>query len=271
MCDCNSAVISGEAAMEYDDQTEIGGLHRKFLTTHWSLIEHIQAKSDRNQALIGLLLEKYWKPVYCYIRRKGYSNEPAKDLTQGFFHEVVLNHDIVQRADQNKGRFRSFLLHALNQYLINETKKSNVRRRIPQDKLVPLDIINPSNLPHSLQESDPETTYNYAWMSALLDQIITTVHRDCCEHGLEIHWQMFSERVVEPILNNHAPPPLSDICRKHGVQYPQKASNMIATVKRRFRSALRESVRTTVLSEGQVEDELSEIMNLFPRTAQDSD
>jgi hypothetical protein len=209
--------------------------------------------------------------VYCYIRRKGYSNEQAKDLTQSFFHEVVLNRELVHRADQNKGRFRSFLLHALNQYLINETKKSNVRQRIPQDKLIPIDMIDPLNLPLALQESDPETTYHYAWMSALLDQIIATVRRDCHEHGLETHWQMFSERVVEPILNNHAPPPLSDICRRHGIQYPQKASNMIATVKRRFHSALRESVRTTVLSEGQLEDELIEIMNVFPKTAQDSD
>ncbi|MFC1635554.1 RNA polymerase sigma factor [Planctomycetota bacterium] len=255
--------------MEYDDQTDIGGLHHKFFTTHWSLIEDIQAKADKNQALIGLLLEKYWKPVYCYIRRKGYDNELSKDLTQGFFHEVVLNHKLVQKADQSKGRFRAFLLHAVNQYLINETKKSNMRRRIPQDKLIPLDIIDPSKLPRTIQASGSETAYNYAWISALMDQIIANVRRDCHDCGLEIHWQMFSERVVEPILKNHAAPPLSDICKKHGIQQPQKASNMIATVKRKFRSAMRESVRTTVLNDDQVKDELSEIIYFFPKIAQD--
>lgn len=261
----------GEAVMEYDDQTDIGGLQCKFLTTHWSLIDHIQARVDKNQALIGLLLEKYWKPVYCYIRHKGYDNEQTKDLTQGFFHEVVLNHKLVQRADQSKGRFRAFLLHALNQYLINETKKSNVRRRIPPNKLVPLDVVDPSNLPQIVQASGPETAYNYAWVSALLDQIIAAVRRDCHDHGLEIHWQMFSERVVGPVLKNRVPPSLSDICKKHGIQHSQKASNMIATVKRRFRSAMRESVRTTVLGDSQVEDELSEIMHFFPKIAQDSE
>ena len=160
--------------MAYDDQTDIGGLHGKFMTTHWSLIDHIQAKPDKNQALIGLLLEKYWKPVYCYLRRKGYDNEQAKDSTQGFFHEVVLNHELVQRADPSKGRFRAFLLHALNQYLINETKKSNVRRRIPKDKLIPLDKIDEYNLPQIVQDSAPETAYNYAWASALLDRILQT-------------------------------------------------------------------------------------------------
>jgi hypothetical protein len=255
--------------MEYDNQTDIGGLQNKFLTTHWSLIDGIQIKTDKNQALIGLLLEKYWKPVYCYIRSKGHDNEQSKDLTQGFFYEVVLNHKLVQRADRSKGRFRSFLLHALNQYLINETKKSNVRRRIPKDKLIPLENIEPSNLPWIIHASSPEAAYHYAWMSAMLDRIFESVRRDCYDRGLDVHWQMFWERVVEPILKKQLPPPLSDICKKYGIDSAQKASNMIATVKRRFNSALRENVRTTVLSDGQVDDELSGIMNFFSKTAQD--
>jgi RNA polymerase sigma-70 factor (ECF subfamily) len=256
--------------MAYDDQTDIGGIHNKFMTTHWSLIDHIQTKPDKNQALIGLLLEKYWKPVYCYIRRKGYDNEQAKDLTQGFFHEVVLNHKLLQRADQSKGRFRAFLLHALNQYLINETKKSNVRRCIPKDKMIPLDIIDQYNLPQVIQDSIPEAAYNYAWASALLDQILEVVRTDCRSHGLEVHWQMFTERVINPVLKNQVPESLSEICRKYGIEHPQKASNMIATVKRRFRSALREYVRTTVLSEGETDSELGEIMSFFTDFAQDS-
>ena len=255
--------------MGYDNQTDIGGLQNKFLTTHWSLIDDIQAKTDKNQALIGLLLEKYWKPVYCYVRSKGHDNEQSKDLTQGFFHEVVLNHKLVQRADQSKGRFRAFLLHALNQYLINETKKPNVQRRIPKDKLIPLDIIDPSDLPRIVQNSSPEAIYYYTWMSALLDCIFESVRRDCYDRGLDVHWQIFSERVVEPILKKQVPPPLSDICKKYGITSHQKASNMIATVKRRFHSALRAHLRTTVLSDGQVDDELSEILNFFSKTAQD--
>lgn len=256
--------------MAYNDQTDIGGLHNKFMTTHWSLIDNIQAKSDKNQALIGLLLEKYWKPVYFYIRRKGYDNEQAKDLTQGFFHEVVLNHKLVQKADQSKGSFRAFLLHALYQYLISETKKSNIKRRIPKDKLVPLDIIDQYNLPQTIQGSAPEAAYNYAWASALLDQIMEAVRSDCQGHGLEIHWQLFSERVIEPVLKNRDPKPLNEICNKYGIDQPQKASNMIATVKRRFHLALREHVRATVLSDGETDEELSEIMSFFSKLAQDS-
>jgi hypothetical protein len=81
------------------DQTDMGGTGEVFLTTHWSLIEDIKSKDDKDRALMDLLLNRYWKPVYCYLRHKRYDNEDAKDLTQGFFHEVVLNRNLVQRAD----------------------------------------------------------------------------------------------------------------------------------------------------------------------------
>ena len=81
--------------MGYRDRTDIGGEREVFLTTHWSLIEGIQKQQDPGQALIGLLLRRYWKPVYCYLHRTGYDNEQAKDLTQGFFHEVVLSRHLI--------------------------------------------------------------------------------------------------------------------------------------------------------------------------------
>jgi len=256
--------------MRYDDETSIGGQAHQFLTTQWSVIGEIQAGADKDRALIGLLLGNYWKPVYCYLRQRGYGNEQAKDLTQGFFHEVVLNRDLVQRADPGKGRFRAFLLHALHQHLANETKKSHARRRMPRGGLVPLEVTDSANLPAALQQSDPEATYNYAWMSALLDQILATVCRECQSRGLEVHWQLFQERVVRPILDGTAPASLSDLCARHAIADPQQVSNMIATVKRRFRSALRQYVRTTVLSEDEVDEELAEITQFFPKSAQDS-
>ena len=102
--------------MTHADPTRMGGARQAFLTTQWSLIDDIQEGRDRDSALIGFLLKQYWKPVYCYLRHTGHHNEQAKDLTQGFFHEVVLNRDLVGRADSSRGRFRAFLLHALKQY-----------------------------------------------------------------------------------------------------------------------------------------------------------
>jgi len=246
----------------------MGGTAQAFLTTHWTLIEEIKSSQDQDRALIGLLLQRYWKPIYCYLRRKGYDNETAKDLTQGFLHEVVLNHGLVQKAEQSRGRFRSLLLIALNRYLINVREAQVARTRIPPDKLVSLEVVAPPELEHMMAESSPDEVYQYAWLSALLDEVLSAVEATCRQDGLEIHWQLFHERVVQPILQGSAAPSLTEIGRRHGVQDEKKASNMITTVKRRFASALKEYVRTTVASDAYLQEELTEIMQFLPPDAQ---
>lgn len=256
--------------MQYHDNTDMGGAGDVFLTTHWSLIENICGDDeDRNQALIGLLLTKYWKPVYCYLRRKGYDNEQAKDLTQGFFQEVVLGRDLIQKADQSKGRFRSFLLMALNRYLINVRHEETAQKRVPKDRLIPLDGFDLSELPSEINESTPEDTFNYAWLSVLLEQVIAEVEEKCRGQGLAIHWQAFYDKVVQPIMENSDPPTLSDICDKYGIGDQRKASNMIITIRRRFQVALKRHVRNSVISSNEVSDELSDLMRFFPKDAQD--
>jgi len=218
--------------MGFDSQTEMGGARERFLTTQWSLIENIKAGQDRDQILIGFLLEQYWKPVYCYLRRKGHDNDQAKDLTQAFFHEVVLNRDLVARADQTRGRFRSFLLHALKQYVKKQNLKERAQKRIPKEKMVSLDVAEPPALPESVARGSVEESFHYAWVSALLERVIAAVRAECAEEGMTTHWALFSERVVQPILTDRSPPPLASICKAHDITDTQTASNMIVTVKR---------------------------------------
>ncbi len=253
------------------DQTDMGGDRETFLATHWSLIEHIQSDGEQDRPLIGLLLERYWKPVYCYLRRKGYRNEEAKDLTQGFFHEVVLNRHLVDRADPSRGRFRALLLHALNQYLIDERRKDAAWKRIPKGKLVPLEVADPLDLPQAVLEWEPEECFNYAWKSALLDQTLSEVEAQCREQGMEAHWYAFRDRVAQPALDNLRPPALAEICAQYGIESESQASNMIITVKRRFQAALQKNLRVTVASEEGMEEELREILKFLPRGAQDSE
>ena len=173
--------------MRPKDQTDMGGLRESFLTTHWSLIEGIKKHQDKDRSLIGLLLERYWKPVYCYLRRKGYGNDEAKDLTQRFFHEIVLNRRLVERSDALKGRFRSFLLHALNQFLIDRMRRESTQNCIPKEKLVPLDVTNPPELPQTIFERSPEDCFEYTWKSELLERTLAQLQADCEQQGLKTH------------------------------------------------------------------------------------
>jgi RNA polymerase sigma-70 factor (ECF subfamily) len=245
------------------DQTSMGGAGGAFLTTRWSLIEKTQSHEGGDRALIGVLLERYWKPVYCYLRRKGYDNEQAKDLTQGFFHEVVLGRGLIQKADQSKGRFRSYLLLALDRYIINVREEETAQKRIPRDRLVSLDMTDPPDLPSSVIESAPEEAFNYAWVSALLEQVLAEVQDKCNERDLMLHWHVFRDRIVRPILNRTEPLSMKAICARYGIDDTIKASNMMTTVKRLFQTILRQHVRNSVMSEEDTAEELAQIRRFF--------
>ena len=257
--------------MRHDDYTDVGGTGEAFLTTHWSIIEDVSSgDEDKNRALIGLLLNRYWKPVYCYLRRHRYDNEQAKDLTQGFFHEVVLGRGLIQKAEKSKGRFRSFLLLSLNRYLINIKHEEATQKRIPRNKLVPLYMIEAIELPQTVAQLAPEETFNYAWVSSLQEQALEQVENKCRQDGKTVHWCIFHDRVLEPIMDGTNSPSLKEVCDKYGIQDDVKASNMIVTVKRRFQAALRKHLRDSVLSDELVNGELEEIRRFFPKMAQDS-
>jgi len=256
--------------MERDDYTVIGGTGEVFLTTHWSLIQGVRSHDeDEKRALIGLLMNRYWKPIYCYLRRKGYNNEQAKDLTQGFFHEVVLERHLIENADAAKGRFRSFLLMALDRYLVNVREMETARKRMPKGKLVSLDIVEPAELPQSLMTSAPEDTFRYAWISGLLERVLEQVEAKCYEDGKTVHWCIFRDRLLRPIIEGIDPVSIKDICAKYHIEDSAKVSNMIVTVKRRFQATLRQHLRESVVSDEYVENEIEEIQKFFPKIAQD--
>ncbi|MFC1765446.1 RNA polymerase sigma factor [Planctomycetota bacterium] len=255
--------------MKRRNQTDLGGTLETFLTTHWSLIENIQRDEDPDRALVGLLLQRYWKPVYCYLRRKGCDNEQAKDLTQDFFYDVVLSRQLIQRADPSKGRFRSFLLHAVKQYVIDARRRENAQKHIPKEKLVPLDINDPPILPQTISNWSPEDCFIYAWKSAILEETLAEVQSDCLSQGLETHWHVFQDRILQPALQNDEPPSMGQICTRYGIVSETTASNMIVTVKRRFRTAMRKHLRSTVLSDEEADEELLDMLKTWDFSAQD--
>lgn len=252
--------------MRYDEQTSIGGTRKTFQTTHWTAIEKIKSGDDTcNRALVGDLLKTYWKPVYCYLRHKGYDNEQAKDLTQGFFHEIVLGRKLIHQADHAKGRFRTFLLTALDRYLASVYRKQTAQKRIPKSRLLQLNDIESLDLPKAVDGLTSEESFNYTWVSELLDQMIAEVEAECCTRGMTVHWKIFHTRVLQPIVESTEPPSLAEICNKYGVEDGIKASNMIFAVKRRFQAALKRHLRQCVASEAQVNEELVQLTQFLTK------
>jgi len=246
------------------DKSNAGRWNGAFQTTHWTEIFDARSGDEaRRQATLRELLTRYWKPVYCYLRSKGYDNEEAEDLTQGFFHEVVLGRGLIQQADRSRGRFRTFLLKALDRYATDVLRTEKRKRRMPEGGLVRLEGTDWLSVPEPVHYTTPVEVFDYAWASALLDQVLAEVERQCRETGESVHWEVFRARVVLPIMDNVEPPSLAHLCAKHGISNEAKASNMIITVKRRFQAVLRRHVRRFVDSDADVNDEIRDLMRIF--------
>src|SRR5262245_48076585 len=101
----------------------------QFTTTHWSVVMAArQRDTSESTAALEALCRTYWYPLYAYIRRRGYEAADAQDLTQGFFARL-LSKEYLRAVDHRKGKFRSFLLAALEHFLANEWRRSNTQKR----------------------------------------------------------------------------------------------------------------------------------------------
>jgi len=256
-------------AMKTDDHTRIGNSGGRFPTTHWTVIGEVEPGDDaRSRSLIAGLVKDYWKPVYCYLRRKGYGNDESRDLTQGFFQEVVLGRELIRRADPAKGRFRTLVLTALDRYLANVRRGQAAQKRIPPDKLIHLQRANGSDLPEVVDDATCEESFNYAWVSELLDRVFEEVEAQCHSRGMIIHWDLFRDRVLRPILDGKDPPSMAELCARYGIEEPAPASNMIFAVKRRLQGALKRCVRQSVASEAEICEEVAELARFLGRERQ---
>src|SRR3954468_24379899 len=102
----------------------------RFVTTRWTLVAAATADSSDPQRQDALedLCQTYWPPLYAFLRRRGHTPEDAQDLTQGFFTRLLERRDF-RVADPARGRFRSFLLTALQHYAINEHDRVTAAKR----------------------------------------------------------------------------------------------------------------------------------------------
>jgi RNA polymerase sigma-70 factor (ECF subfamily) len=246
------------------DKTSIGGSKEVFQTTHWSEIGAAKTHNKSHQEnILNNLIKKYWRPVYCYLLKKGYDNETTKDLTQSFFYEIFLGKGIVNQADQSKGRFRTFLLTALDRYVISVHRKETAQKRLPAAGLLKLDAIDSPDLTAGIPLVTPDQAFLYTWATDLIDQTIRTVKEEYYLGGKAAHWDVFAARLLRPIIEDQQAPTITELCEVYGIDSESRVSNMIVTVKRRFRSVLREQLRKSVKSDDEVDQEFRDLFEVL--------
>lgn len=244
----------------------------EFQTTHWSLV--YGARGDR--AGLEHLLRLYWGPVYGFIRKQGYGGHDASDLTQDFLSQVVIGRDIVGRADPSRGRFRSFLKQALRNFLIDQHRTHRHSRGGPMRITRSAGDSEAGRLPdpRSAQSLDaPESgaaaeaewserqalDFDREWAATIVQITLQRVEDQARMEGLLPHWEAFRANILGPTLWRTQAVGLNELAARLGATDADQVSNMIQTMKRKFRRTLREVVGETVSSSDQIEQELADL------------
>jgi DNA-directed RNA polymerase specialized sigma24 family protein len=231
----------------------------RFETTCWTAIARVQRAEDD----LGRLLQDYWNPIYAYLRRSGQDTHAAAELTQAFITDVMIGRKLVERADPRRGRFRSYILNALRNFLVDAHRRAE--RRARESDGLDLDAIPVEAEPH--EGWAPDEAFDRHWAAVIVGRALEIVERSCHEDGMETHWSAFEQRILVPVRTGSSPPTVGEVARRLGESEPSRVSSMIQVVKRRFRRAFREVVAETVETPDELETEITELRRYLGLTS----
>ncbi len=224
----------------------------RFPTTTWTLVNTAGGKPDARAAeALASLCERYWYPLYAYVRRRGFSPEQAQDLTQDFFARVLeMRH--IGRADQDRGRFRSFLLTSLNNFLNDDADRQRALKRGGARPPLPFEIRSGEELyqrePH--HNETPERIFERRWALALLDRVMARLRREYAEPDRQSHFDH-----LQGYLLGSNEVPYAALAQQLG---STEGSLKVAVhrLRKRYRDLLRLEIAETVDTEDAIDEEI---------------
>jgi RNA polymerase sigma-70 factor (ECF subfamily) len=232
-----------------------------FATTHWSVVL-TAGRSDVPQARDALekLCQTYWYPLYAYVRRRGYARADAEDLTQAFF-AWLLERDWLGVADQQRGRFRSFLLISISNFLANEWDKARTQKR-GGGRIVslPFDDAEAGCAREPVDNATPEQSFEWRWALTLLEQVMNRLSAEFARDGKA---ELF-EALKPCLLGERTTQPYATLASKLAMT---EGSVKVAVhrLRQRYRQLLRDEIANTVAKPEEVEEELRYLFAVLAR------
>jgi RNA polymerase sigma-70 factor (ECF subfamily) len=241
----------GQNAVSTDANSDVA--RADFATTHWSVVvEAGQHDSPRASEAMVQLCQGYWYPLYAYVRRKGYPAPDAQDLTQEFFARLIAG-NYIGRADQRKGKFRSFLLGTFEHFLAKEWRRSHAEKRGGGRATFSLDAVDAENR-YVLEPTDELTAegiFDRHWANTLLSEAMTRLREECQVEGKALLFEK-----TEPLLpGGGAVASYAEIAAS--LTMSKSAFKMaVHRLRRRYGELVREQIAQTVSTSEDVEEEL---------------
>jgi len=235
----------------------------RFPETDWSNLGRLRegAAGPAGGLPLERLAGRYWSPICQYLMSKGCTQADAQDLAQDFF-VFAMTSGLFARADRSRGRFRSFLLTALGNFAANERRRLSTQRRAPEGGTVSLDetLEDAYFTPAAIRDDEtPEKLFHTAWTHEVLRNVLRELEAQLRAAGRGTHYQLFHARVVAPVLDGVAPPPLEQQAAELGLAY-KDAANRIVTARRAFLRLLLDEVRSYAGSDDDVAVEQREVL-----------
>jgi len=227
-----------------------------FATTRWTMV---RAAGNEAADALESLCAAYWFPLYAYVRRHGFSNEDAEDLTQAFFAKLLERHDFAGLKQEN-GRFRAFLLAALKNFLSNERDRAGRLKRGGNITHLSLDWQSADT---RFQIADggqiaPDAEYDREWAVSLLGRVLVRLGEESASEGKAERFEQ-----MKPFLT----------LGKGEIPYASAAAALamdegalrvaVHRLRKRYRELLRNEVADTLADPAMVDEELAVLLGAF--------
>ena len=239
-----------------------------FAPTHWSVVTaagKTESDPEKAHAALTQLCQTYWPPLYSFVRSRGYSTHDAQDVTQSFF-VFLIERKIYTRVDRQKGKFRSFLLASIKNFLADNFDRNHALKRGGGSEFLLFDEMRVEEAESSFQAQievnhvpDEDRVFERTWAQTLVRDALESLSRHYQANGNEGVFRklkVFLTGGVDPL------PSYAELALELGIRESTLRS-YITRLRTRYREALRTEVRRTVAQESEVEGELRELLRIL--------
>ena len=232
---------------------------RAFATTQWSVVLAAQGGSPAAEEALEKLCRTYWRPIYRFVRLKGFGPEEAEDLTQGFFALLLQRKDL-NTVRKERGRLRSYLLASVKHFLTDDRRRETAIKRGQGQGPIPLEELraNERGDPAFAGPVDPlsaDRLYERRWASALIEHVLELLDKEYRATGNELLFDSMKQLLPD----EPQPPSRAQIAAKLGMT-DNALRQAFYRFRHRYQILLRAEIGATVGNHGEIDDELRHLI-----------
>jgi RNA polymerase sigma-70 factor (ECF subfamily) len=211
-----------------------------------------------SRGALETLCQKYWYPVYSYIRHRGYDKDASEDLTQAFFTRL-LEKQSLKVADPERGRFRSFLLASVRNFIADSWDKEQAQKRGGGRRLISLDFQETEDLKREPAEHiTPEAVFERRWATSILTEVLSQLRREAIDRRALERFER-----LEGFLTGELEGTRQDQIAEELGMSVEAMRVAVHRLRKRFGRLLRAQVAQTVADPEQVDDEIRYLLTIL--------